>query len=139
MLLGGRATLRPVAAARTLHSRNAVLPGLSSLRAATLASDSPPKWGFMSASRSTVMDQVQRCDFYGSIGGQCNAGAHIFGTFCKHAAHAQHMSAAAMGRWRWHGTDTADTESTSVMPGHSRCVRQCNRPHPEGRLAAATA
>ena len=60
MLLGGRATLHPVAAARTLHSRNALLPGLSSLRAATLAPDSPPKWGFMSASRSTVMDQVQR-------------------------------------------------------------------------------
>ena len=59
MLLGSRATLRPIAAARKLQSRTAMLPGLSSLRAATLAPESPPKWGFMSASRSTVTDQVQ--------------------------------------------------------------------------------
>jgi hypothetical protein len=82
MMLGGRATLRPVAAARTLHSRNALLPGLSSLRAATLAPDSPPKWGFMSASRSTVMDQVQdrrRVDVSPwKQWKRCNAGAQLY-------------------------------------------------------------
>ena len=104
MMLGGRVTLRPITAARTLHNRNALLPGLSSLRAATLAPDSPPKWGFMSASRmrSTVMDQVHAgLTVIIATWKQCNAVQTVW-----HAA--QCMSVAAIGRrhhalcaWQW--------------------------------------
>ena len=61
MQLRGCASLRPIPAAHTLHGRNAMLPGLSSLRAAKLMkSSTPPQGGvIMSASRNTVAAEHQ--------------------------------------------------------------------------------